>query len=139
MEDILLNPYDPCNPSPISSGCMLILCAIIALQITGFCMPVLDYIKFTVISILMYFYYEVVIKAKKPLCGNICLCILIFTVILTGLCIRFKQPGELGGYILLVFGFLPLTLCTISRLYFEGGPFTTGFWNPVTITKIYID
>ncbi len=137
---------DPCSLSPASSGCICALIIIAALQISGYCLPVLDYVKFSAICILMYFYYEIVIKQKSPVCGtdgismwsSICLCIMIGIVILGGLCLRFRQAGEIAGYIALIFCFLPYTLCCIFRLYFTKGPFSADFWDPSTITKIYV-
>lgn len=137
---------DPCNPYLVSSGCILMSGLIIFFQMLGFCIPVLDYLKFTAISILMYFYYETVIKMKKPLCGfegtsmwsSMSLCMFVSTLILAALCIRLRQAGEAIGYIALIFCVLPYTLCCMSRLYFEKGPFNAGFWNPTTITKMYV-
>lgn len=140
------NILDPCQISPISSGLIITVAAITALQVTGFCLPVLDYVKFTAICILMYFYYEIVIKTKPPLCGtkgltmwsSICSCVILCTAILAGLCVRFKEGGEIAGYGLLIFCVLPYTLCCIFRLYSTKGPLSGDFWNPKTITKIYI-
>lgn len=140
------NIIDPCQLSPISSGMIVTIAAIVALQYTGFCLPVLDYVKFTAICILMYFYYEVVIKKKPAVCGtagasmwsSICLSIIISTMLLAGLCVQFQGMGEGIGYGLLIFCILPYTLCCIFRLYFTKGPFSSDFWNPKTITKIYV-
>lgn len=148
------NILDPCSVIPISFGCITTIAAIAAIQVSGFCLPVLDYVKFVTICILMYFYYEIVIKSRPAVCGNtggsmwssICLCVVICAAILAGICMRFNKGdteglpgvGDAIGYFLLVFGVLPCTLCCIFRLYFTKGPFNADFWNPATITKIYV-
>ena len=146
MGNIFTNTFDPCNPFLAMFCAIIIACVIVGLQVTGVCLPALDYVKFTAICILMYFYYEIVIKQKAALCGesgismwsSICLCVIISLLILTGLCIRLRKAGEIVGYIALIFCILPYTLCCIFRLYFTKGPFSEDFWNPTTITKIYV-
>lgn len=146
MSNLISTLFDPCNISAICSGIMCMLVTIIGLHYSGYCLPVLDYVKFTAICILMYFYYQITIKQKSPVCGtkglsmwsSICLCMLISIGILGGLCYRFDEIGEAAGYGLLIFCVFPYTLCCIFRLYATKGPFSADFWNPKTITKIYM-
>lgn len=146
MSNVMSNIIDPCNPYPICSATILIVVLIMGLQVTGFCNPVLDYVKFTVVTILMYFYYQVVIKQKPALCGMdgmsmwscICWSMMVGVAILTGLCVRLQFPGVMIGYVLLIFCILPCTLTCMFRLYHSKGPFTSEFLNPATITKVYM-
>ena len=138
--------FDPCNPSLVSSACVVTLAGIGFLQVSGYCLPVLDYIKFVTICVIMYFYYQVVLKLKPALCGMngasmwscVCLSMLISIGIMTALCVRFKQAGEIGGYAALIFCFLPYTLCCLFRMYGTGGPLDKDFWDPSTMMKVYM-
>lgn len=142
----MVNIIDPCQISPVMSGLVLTLGAIITLHYQDFCLPLIDYVKFTAICILIFFYYQAVIKLEPQVCGNngasmwssICASILITSAIIGGICVKFKQAGEISAYIGLIFCFLPLTLCCIFRLFHSKGPLNGEFWDPTTITKIYI-
>lgn len=147
MENII----DPCNGASMICSCIVTLIAVVGTHMffsedPRKCLPTIDYVKFSVICILMYFYYQIVIKMEKPLCGNaggsmwssICMCMLISAGALFAMCYKFKQIGEIIGYFLLVFGFLPCTLCCMFRMYKTGGPLNGDFWNPSTITKVYM-
>ena len=145
---------DPCNPSVISSVCAIVSLILFFLQKSDFCMPVLDYIKITAIIVIMYFYYQVVIKLKPALCGVkgasmwscVCLSMLIAGGALAALCVRFRDPSTgkaspvavAGGYAGLIFCLLPCTILCIFRLYHNGGPMDKDFWNPSTMFKVYI-
>jgi hypothetical protein len=138
--------FDPCNLCPICS-CLITMCIIsIVMTFMSPSYSATDYVKFVFFSILIYYYYETVIKGKKPLCGingcfmwsSILLIMIFYTSFFLTLTIMYHFPADIACYFSLIFFAVPCTLCCVSRLWFSGGPFTASFFNPTTITKLYI-
>lgn len=139
---------DPCNPSIASTACCCVLCLIVLVQSAGSntsygCLPYVDYLKFVMLFIVIYFAYENVIKGQSLTCGtnafpmwsSICCSIILSSVVLVGICARLRG-GFLGniGYVPMLCLFC-LTICCVARLYKTGGPLSASFFDPTTITS----
>jgi hypothetical protein len=142
---------DLCNPIIASCASCTMLLIIIGLQMMGSntgigCLPVLDYLKFATVFIIIYFAYENIIKQNSLICGingfplwsSICCSVIMSSIILILICAKLR-----GGMISNI-GYLPmiclfcLTICCTARLYKTNGPLSASFFDPATLATFEI-
>lgn len=123
----------------VASCCVFSIIA--GVQISGLCMPYVDYLKFVTLFLIAFFAYESIIKGKHSPCGtdsismwsSICASIIASSVLLVAICARLR-----GGMIANV-AYIPMlcicciTICCANRLYMTKGPLSADFWNPTTL------
>ena len=147
--DVFRVSPDPCTIIPITIGIVCVIMLYVGIHmipnkiavkgVSISCFSAIDYIKFTLLCTMLFYYYETVIKTNSPVCGNdgiamwgsLIALVILCTGLLVGVCYLGRYSNLMStvvGYILMLAISLPCTLYTLKRLHDSKG-FTSEFWK----------